>query len=370
MNVAVVTPWHVSPEAVGGTERFTIDIASGLADQGHNVEVFTISGQNTEINAIPYTSLDLLGNGSTANEYDLRRIMGPAINAPFYDNLAVFLESHLSADRFDTIQLNSFLFANAWKDTHRLLTIHTNPFEYQLDWGQSALQPLVDIVTHPANNELELVAPSAHYGSVFSDMFSRYVHVVPHAIDLSRLQHQDERDDKMTSILVPSRLEPTQKRPQIVFEAVAELEQAVRSTITVMATGKDEQYVNNEKPLRAIATKYGFQAVFGRCTTMAQAYAQADIVALPSMSESFGYSALEALSLGKPTILSSIPTFKEIGEGNPNAHFFDGTSSGFAAVLSSILEDLEPRPVCKSWYARYDPKTWAQTYEQLLRGGC
>ena len=42
---------------------------------------------------------------------------------------------------------------------------------------------------------------------------------------------------------------------------------------------------------------------------MSEAYKIANICVLPSKSESFGYSALESLSLGIYTILNDIPTF-------------------------------------------------------------
>lgn len=367
MNIAVVTPWHVSPEAVGGTERFTIDLASGLSNLGHDVEVFTLSGKDAEINGIRHTSFDILGNGENASEYDLREYAGTADRLAFYERLAAFMESKTSLEQFDVVQLNSFLFASAWQEKPRLLTTHTNPFEYQLDWGEGASQTLEDVLASPAGQGLELVSPSKHYANIFSDMFSRHVQVIPHAIDRARLWCDDVRDSRTTNILIPSRLEPIQKRPQIVFEGVAALEPTLRDSITIVATGKDNQYINNEGPLRTIAQKHRIKAIFSRFATMAEAYAGADIVALPSVSESFGYSALEALSLGKPTILNSIPTFREIGAGNPNAHFFDGSVSSFTTVLRSLLENLIHWPVPDEWHARYSPIAWAQNYELLLQ---
>ena len=58
--------------------------------------------------------------------------------------------------------------------------------------------------------------------------------------------------------------------------------------------------------------KNNIDILIDRFDKMCDGYKVADIVMLPSKSESFGYSALEALSLGIVTILNNIPTYKEI----------------------------------------------------------
>jgi len=102
---------------------------------------------------------------------------------------------------------------------------------------------------------------------------------------------------------------------------------------------------------------------------MADAYAMADIVALPSRSESFGYAALEALHSQKPVIMNNIPPYKEIGKGNPNAYYFDQTSIAFAEALHNLLtKNIKGIPNPKSWQNRYSMSDgWAADYEALLR---
>lgn len=374
MNIAIVSPWAISESSVGGTERFTIDLATQLHALGNEVEVFVLSGKSCCIQGVKYTSLNLLGEEKIADEYDLKAFADDNTGELFYTKWASFLETNIDASRFDVIQLNSLLFIDAWPTKPRIFTIHTNPFEYQLDWGRERMTCVEHKIRETLPDKTLLVAPSEHYSRRFSKMFQRSVTTIPHAIDISRLKSgvavRDKTNNQLAanhpiSILLPSRLELIQKRPQIVFQGIAMLPQRLKDSVTVVATGKDSQYEDNCKKLERIANNNGFEARFMRFQSMSEAYALADIVALPSKSESFGYSALESLTLGLPTVLNSLPTFKEIGAGNNNAYFFDSTAAAFSHTLSELLDNLKQYPTDDTWLQRYDIKRWGEAYQRL-----
>ncbi len=377
MNIAIISPWAISETSVGGTERFTIDLASQLHVLGNHVEVFVLSGKSCRINEVKYTSLDLLGNEEAADEYDLQAFANNDTGDSFYAKWASYLEAKVNVSKFDAIQLNSLLFVDAWQDMPRILTIHTNPFEFRLDWGRERLLCVAKKMRRGLYKRTLLTTPSDYYSQRFSKMFQRHVLTIPHAIDISRLNHEPstgtvfnqdaDNDPSRVTILLPSRLELVQKRPQIVFRGVALLPVSLRKRITVLATGKDPQYRENSKKLERIAVKAGFEAQFCKFPSMAEAYRHADIVALPSKSESFGYSALESLALGIPTILNSLPTFKEIGAGNKKAHFFEHTAQAFSQTLTTVLKDMQRQRPDMAWSNRYDIRRWGETYQNLAR---
>ncbi|HET9722168.1 MAG TPA: glycosyltransferase family 4 protein [Candidatus Saccharimonadales bacterium] len=376
MKVAIVSPWAISEESIGGTERFIIDLASILHDIGETVEVFMLSGKSRTINSVKYISLDILGQGKAADEYALRRLAYGSKNEDFYEMWARRLENAVDISEFDVIQINSLLFINAWPNKPRIFTIHTNPFEYALDWGDSRLEQVVHKVRAGSLNKTVFTTPSEHYGSYFSKALNQNVRVIPHAIELSRLakiavrKHtKSAAQEAAVTILLPSRLEPVQKRPQIVFEGVALLPKRERERIQIIASGADTHYRDNYISLESIAANNGFKARFMTFRTMAEAYYLADIVALPSKSESFGYAALESLSLGIPTILNSLPTYREIGADNANAHFFDETAESFSRALLKLLRgDIQKRShVSQSWLKRYDMRLWAKKYQTLAK---
>jgi glycosyltransferase involved in cell wall biosynthesis len=323
---------------------------------------------------VKYTSLDILGEEKIADEYDLRAFASSSKGKLFYSRWASYLETGIDISKFDVIQLNSLLFIDAWIDKPRIFTIHTNPFEYQLDWGYERFDWVGQRIRKALPDKTLLVAPSEYYSKYFSRIFHRDVLTIPHAIDTSRLSSISRTHTRTSreltmgrgiTILLPSRLELVQKRPQIVFRGVALLPAQLRTRITIVTTGKDRQYQSNYKKLECIAKNGGFNARFTKFRSMAEAYALADIVALPSKSESFGYTALESLALGIPTILNSIPTYKEIGSGNSNAYFFNQSAQAFSQTLLKLLQDLRKRHTDEIWLMRYDIQRWAEVYQGL-----
>jgi glycosyltransferase involved in cell wall biosynthesis len=100
---------------------------------------------------------------------------------------------------------------------------------------------------------------------------------------------------------------------------------------------------------------------------MSDAYVIADIVVLPSKSESFGYAALEALTLGIPTLLNDIPTFHEIADGNESACFFKTDARDLARLLETRLNEHYGRTTPNSeWIGRYSIDSWVKEYEELF----
>ncbi|MBI3977516.1 MAG: glycosyltransferase family 4 protein [Chloroflexi bacterium] len=73
------------------------------------------------------------------------------------------------------------------------------------------------------------------------------------------------------------------------------------------------------------------------------ALAAADILCLPSASESFGVVFLEAWSLGRPVIGGNIPTTRELVDDGRDGLLTDRTPEGVAAAILRLLEDPDLR---------------------------
>jgi glycosyltransferase involved in cell wall biosynthesis len=378
MNIAIISPWAITPAAVGGTERFCMDLGEGLLARKHNVTIFMLSGKSHKTNGVTYNSLQLLGDESVATEYDLRRLLGDFSDPTSFDKLAEYVQTKIDGTNFDVIHINSLLLVRAWQQCKRIFTIHTNPYEYILDWGELGYKQTIKLLAQEANNPFtRLTAPSSHYADLFTKETGANVAFIPHALDVSRISTNEpsralrkkyELHPSKTILLLPSRLEVTQKRPQIAFGAAAQLPVARKESMQIVATGLDEQYTPFRNQLQKIADEAHLEAHFLRFDTMAEAYALSDIVGLPSCSESFGYSALESLALQKPTILNNIPTYHEIGSGNPNAYFFNNTVEAFGEELERVLAaGCAKRPVPSAWSNRYGMQRWIAQYEAALK---
>ena len=103
---------------------------------------------------------------------------------------------------------------------------------------------------------------------------------------------------------------------------------------------------------------------------MSEVYKIADICVLPSKSESFGYSALEALSLGVYTILNDIPTFNELTAGNDYNYIFKNNKNELKNHLLESIKNkvyIERRIPSKKWQKQYDINVFEDSYISMIK---
>ena len=103
---------------------------------------------------------------------------------------------------------------------------------------------------------------------------------------------------------------------------------------------------------------------------MSEVYKIADVCVLPSKSESFGYSALESLSLGIFTILNDIPTFNEIAKGNDNNYIF---KNGIEELKNKLLyvinnyDEFKRKLPNKRWQEQYNMERFENAYINVIK---
>ena len=380
MKIAIVNTWAISKRAIGGTERFVMDLAKAFAYNGNEVDVYMFSGKTHKEDGVNYININLFNMVGEADEYIVQRAFGNFETDKSYSNLAKKLESKIDMKKYDFIQLNSLLFLEAWKDKKRIFTIHTNPFEYILAWGEKSFEKVIDMMKKYKNdNNTKFVAPSKFYANEYKKLTECNVNFIPHAIDKSRLK-TDKPDNEICKkyninenkikIIVPQRLEPNQKQPQLVLDACCLMKDDEKSKIEIIYTGLDKQYERFADLLKKQASKNNINIKIIRFDYMSEAYKIADICVLPSKSESFGYSALESLSLGIYTILNDIPTFKELTIGNDHNYIFKNSKDELKRhLLESIKNEvyIERKIPSESWQKQYDINTFENAYISMVK---
>ncbi len=376
MKVAILSPWAVSSTAVGGTERFIVDLAESLRTSGHVVDVYMFDGRDHTNNGVHYTPLHLLGD-LEINEYTLAKHLGDFSQSKTYDLLAEKVASLVDISSYDVVHINTQLLLRAWPEKRRIFTIHTNPFEYKQAWGDASYETMIRIAQDEISESTVFTAPSEYYAHHFTNELGTPVHFIPHAINSQRVQplkpkdvllNDYELDAAKLHILLPSRLEPVQKQPWLLFDALQYLPQSILERLEILSSGVDSQYEPYKKSYEKQAQDLGCSVYFGRFTFMSDAYTMADIVVLPTQSESFGYAALESLSLGIPTVMNNIPTLKEIAVGSSTAYFFNNNAKELAGVLEQIFNNVERKSPSKAWVDRYAMTSWVKKYEELFDG--
>ena len=376
MEIAIINTWAISNKAIGGTERFVIDLSKSLAKDNNEVDVFMFSGKSYAEDGVNYININLFNMDGEADEYIVQNYFGNFENEVAYKNLAEKLENKID----DFIQLNSLLFLEAWKDKKRIFTIHTNPFEYELAWGKNSYNKMLELMNKYKDNDSTIfVAPSNFYANEYSKLTNCNIEFIPHAIDIKRIQternkkdiiNQYKLDEEKIKIIVPSRLEPIQKQPMLLLDACCLLDDEEKDRIQIIYTGLDKQYEQFVKKLKDKAENNQIDIKIIRFDYMAEVYKIADITVLPSKSESFGYSALESLSLGIYTILNDIPTFNEIVQGNEYNYIFKNSAIELKNKIQEIINSEKyfiKRVPSGKWQKRYDLTEFEKSYIKLIK---
>lgn len=380
MKIAIVNPWAISGKSIGGTERFVMDLAESLNDLGNEIDVYMFSGKSHIEKGINYININLFDIAGEADEYIIQETFGDFETTESYDKLSEKLEKKIDVSKYDCIHLNSQLFLQAWKEKKRIFTIHTNPFEYELAWGKKSYIKMLDIIKKYKDNMLTtFVAPSKYYANEYEKLTGCEIKYIAHAIDVKRLYTNNKKEEIIEKynlnkdkirIIVPSRLEPIQKQPKLVIDACNLLNDNIKNKLEIVFTGSDKQYIKFVDELKENARNNNIDIKILRFDEMAEIYKIADITVLPSKSESFGYSALESLSLGIPTILNNIPTFNEIGEKNKNHIIFNNTVEGLKdSILYIINNDQYENKVIpdNKWREKYNIINFSKSYLNLMK---
>lgn len=370
MKIAILTPWSISPDSVGGTERFVIDLAESLKFLGNDVDVYMLSGKEYTKKGVNYLNINLFNTEDTIDEYFLRKKFNNFSTIKSYENLAISIEKLVDFKKYDLIQINSQLFLKVCENKKRIFTIHTNPFEYKLDWGDKSFNCMLNIMKNESKYEnTKFVTPSMYYSKEYSMLTGVKINYIPHAIDVARLASERKREDILKDlnidssksiILLPSRLEPIQKQPMLFMKAFSKLNDFIKEKYTIVCTGADKQYLQYKQDIEQFCKENKIDIVITRFKDMADAFTIADVVALPSQSESFGYAALESLSLGIMTIMNNIPTFKEVADGSLNSIFFNNSVDTLYEILNMKISE---KPVRKS-----QPNSWQDKYSLIKFG--
>ena len=371
MRIALISPWHITENSIGGTERFTEDLAIALYDLGNEVDIYMLTGKSYSKNGINYISLNLFGNDIIADEYMINKEFGVFDNYETYHNFAKRVESLIDITSYDFLQLNSNLFLCAWSDKKRIFTLHSNYAEFKVLGTDEEFKFMLKIMREEArNNQTYYVCPSDYYCEEWRKVLGDKVLNFPHAINIKRLlcdvnkcklvKKYNVSQDKI-KILLPSRLEMIQKRPYLILEALHLLDEDIKNNFQVIFTGIDIQYKNNEENLKDLSEKYKIDSKFIIFDTIKEGYKLADIVCIPSSSESFGYSALESLYLGKMTILSDIPTYNEFAKES-NAIIFGNTALELANIFKNLSGIKMNKNNQKKFESKYSMNIFAKNY--------
>lgn len=127
------------------------------------------------------------------------------------------------------------------------------------------------------------------------------------------------------------------KRVRDIVRIFARVRQAMPAVLVMVGDGPDRVHAEDEARVHGLEQDTHF---LGKLDAVAPLLANADLFLLPSESESFGLSALEALACGVPVVASNVGGLPEVvRDGVTGALRPAGDVEGMAAAATAILGD-------------------------------
>ena len=131
----------------------------------------------------------------------------------------------------------------------------------------------------------------------------------------------------------------TVKRVPEVIQIFAKIRRRVPSVLVLVGDGPDREKAECEAERLALRSQIRF---LGTLDAIADVMQAADLFLLPSSSESFGLSALEAMACGVPVVASRVGGLPEVVRDGETGYLIDPSDiDGYAEAAVRILSDDE-----------------------------
>jgi glycogen(starch) synthase len=158
----------------------------------------------------------------------------------------------------------------------------------------------------------------------------------------------------------------SQKGPEYFLETALKVIDQIPEVRFVMAgTGESLKHLIEEGAARRIGSKFHFTGFLNQ-EKVRQLYSMADVYVMPSVSEPFGLSALEAAQFGVPCVISKQSGVAEVLPNALTADFWD-TDLMARHIVDLIKNKTLKEYVVNTTYHDIDNLTWDATADKILK---
>jgi len=382
MKVCLLSKMY--PPVVGGSGMYAYEIANGLAEIGHEVDVFTQSTGDDR-------TLDVHDNVSVYSLAKARRYL-VTFETLYFSARARFA---VDFDEYDVIH-GTLMPASTLALSDRLgidapivLTSHSfalnevfahspeKPADYLLKYAFHPMNVVMDNVA--ARSADRIVAISEEMRGQLVEKYGldeRNVTRISHGVDTERYRPREEvhpavSEDKLTLLFVGRLI--SRKGADLAVEALAATDRD-DVELLVAGTGRLEDDLKRLVRERGIGDRVQFLG-YVPDEDLPLLYASADATLFTSNYEGFGLVFLESLASGTPVIGTSAGGIPDIVENGEAGYVCAGDPEAFAERIEELAEQPE-RLMAMSQAAReeVDGRDWAdvaarveEVYESVTR---
>lgn len=362
MKIVIIQDF-VAPYFSGGSAIYVSDIASGLAEQGHEVSILSVKNPNikNQVTVLPNNikvkvyPVDTKLINIPVYSHRVRAWAKPWSVAMYFYNPFVYRQIVRILDKIrpDVIHINDSLYLSLSVFTaayhQRSPTLFTCHFTHLIapqgltNFGTNmtprlnGLNNLVPKITRLIVKSPAVVLYLSNFGKYLHQQFGFFPYskkvVFPSYSRFSQNKNTGTPDNSVFTILYVGRVD-NEKGLRSLTKAMPDIKG--KFLINICGSGKDEsdlrnQYANDQRIV--------FNGQVDN-ETLSCAYLESDIVLLPStIYEMFPLSAVEALSFGKPVIASNIGGVPDIiHHGQNGLLFISGNSRDIADKINSVIQ--------------------------------
>lgn len=351
---------------LGGSGIVGADVAAGLAGRGHRVHLVS--------DKAPFRFEEL---EAPVELHALTLPPTPALPAPpLTMGLANCLAELADRERLDVFHVH-YAVPNAVAGmlARAVLGPEAPPMVVTLhgtDVSPLGCAPELGRVTRAALTDASVcTAPSRHLARLAESTFGlEDVRVIPNFVDVERFPEPRFDGRRPTfEVVHVSNFRPV-KRAGDALEAFIRLSRTVNARLSMIGDGPQRSAVEARVRQLGLAEKVRF---LGVRHDVSRWLARSHAALVPSASESFGLSALEAMAAGLPVVGTRVGGLPEVVEHGRTGFLVEvGDTEAMAAALSELAGDgakrarmgREGRATAK---ARFHPEAALDAYEALLR---
>jgi glycosyltransferase involved in cell wall biosynthesis len=342
------------PPAVGGAETYAVEIADGLGERGHDVDIYTQwqesadetvdTHRNVSVQRICPARRKFVTFETLYFSYKARRV----VDFSQYD----VVHGTLMPASTVLVTLLNDVDAPVVVTSHgtsigetRAVALET-PADYLLKFFFHPMNVVMDYVAgHEAD---QVIAISDH---AYEQLTGAYrldegkVKMIPHGVDTDRFYPREEEhpavDPEKTTLLYVGRL-GARKGLDLALRALARIDDE-EVEFLIAGTGR------HEASLRALASKLDIEELvtflgYVDDEELPTLYSSADVFVLPSRYEGFGLVVLEAMACGTPVVgtdAGGIPTAIDVGTGVTVQRNVEGLATGINSMVGDDTADRE-----------------------------